>query len=290
MSTLKCLPIWLVVFLGYSPWANGQEELPYYLKDRGTGIATSMFGTYVGDKEFLVFPFFAYSRDKDFEYQPDVFGVGPNEDYRGHYSQTAGQLFFAHGFYDWLALELELAYVRARFEKSAKDTFPTPAKKTESGIADFEGQLRVRFLKESTRHPEIFGFAEIVPRSNKSKILIGEPNTDIKPGLGFIKGSPWGTLTFRTTIEYTREDKQLDLGETSFEYLKKLSPAVTAYAIFEGGETAAIDEWELITGVHWRITEYAWLKLDNAFGISSKATDWSPQLGILFNFIPSEQK
>ncbi|MGH7452526.1 MAG: hypothetical protein ACRENG_14360, partial [bacterium] len=34
------------------------DELPVYLKDRGTGIRTSIFGTYVRRGELLVSPFF----------------------------------------------------------------------------------------------------------------------------------------------------------------------------------------------------------------------------------------
>jgi hypothetical protein len=33
---------------------------PTYLEDRGTGIPTSMFGTYVRRGELLVYPFFEY--------------------------------------------------------------------------------------------------------------------------------------------------------------------------------------------------------------------------------------
>jgi hypothetical protein len=43
-----------------------------------------------------------------------------------------------------------------------------------------------------------------------------------------------------------------------------------------------MDEWDLNTGVRLRLTESVDFKLDNAIGISSKATDWAPQVGLMF--------
>ncbi|MGE5860715.1 MAG: hypothetical protein ACM34J_09190, partial [Ignavibacteria bacterium] len=39
------------------------QELPEYLKDRGPGIPTSMFGTYIKKGELLLYPFFEYYYD-----------------------------------------------------------------------------------------------------------------------------------------------------------------------------------------------------------------------------------
>ena len=41
------------------------EELPYYLQDRGTGIPTSQFGTYVRKGELLIYPFYEYYYDSN---------------------------------------------------------------------------------------------------------------------------------------------------------------------------------------------------------------------------------
>lgn len=37
--------------------ALGAQELPLHLRDRGTGVATSQFGTYIRDGQLLVYPF-----------------------------------------------------------------------------------------------------------------------------------------------------------------------------------------------------------------------------------------
>jgi hypothetical protein len=43
------------------------------------------------------------------------------------------------------------------------------------------------------------------------------------------------------------------------------------------------DELELITEAQWHITDRIFVKLNNALGITSKATDWAPEIGIMFS-------
>jgi hypothetical protein len=89
-------------------------------------------------------------------------------------------------------------------------------------------------------------------------------------------------MTVRTDLEYNRESSSIDVGETALEYLKRLSPSWRLDAAVEGGEGGAPDEWSLITGVQWRISDFITFKFDNSIGITSKATDWAPQVGLLF--------
>ena len=46
-----------------------EKDLPVYLRDRGTGVSTSMFGTYIRQGELLFYPFFEYYLDKNMEYK-----------------------------------------------------------------------------------------------------------------------------------------------------------------------------------------------------------------------------
>jgi hypothetical protein len=69
----------------------------------------------------------------------------------------------------------------------------------------------------------------------------------------------------------------------SIEYLKRVSPRVRLFLSFEGGETGALDEWELIQGLQWRIAQSILIQVDNSLGLSSKATDWTPQIGLMFS-------
>lgn len=272
----------LAAGLLHPPHGLAQEKLPVYLQDREAGIPASLFGTYIHRGRLLIFPFFEYARDNNREYQPAMLGFGLNQDFRGKYRDSRGVIFIAYGLTDWLAIEFEAASIKATFEKARSDASATPAKIKESGLGDFEWQFRARLTRERDRRPEVFGFLEITAPSQKRKVLIGDSEWDFKPGLGVIRGFSWGTLTLRTTVEYTRDDASLNLGETSLEYLKRLSPAWRVNFGIEGGEAGGPDEWELISGVQWRMTDFAFLKLDNALGIVSKATDWTPQLGIMF--------
>jgi len=57
------------------------EDLPYYLYDRGKGIPTSLFGTYVQKGEFLFYPFYEFSFNSHEEYSPDEIGFSGNNEF-----------------------------------------------------------------------------------------------------------------------------------------------------------------------------------------------------------------
>jgi hypothetical protein len=265
-----------------SPVQAQDPVLPTYLRDRDGGVPSSLFGVYIKRGELLIFPFFAYSLDNNREYQPRKLGFGLNQDFNGKFRSSEGQLFIGYGLTDWLVLEVEAAFSRATLEKSPSDPTAMPAKITESGFGDIEGQLRVRLLREHAHRPEIFGFLEMTPSTQTGNVLIKQ-EWDLKPGLGLVRGFSWGTLQLKLTGEYNREGKNPDLGEVSVEYLKRLRPSLLVNLGLEGGEGGAPDEFELITGVRWRLTESLSCKLDNSIGLSPKATDWAPQLGIMLS-------
>ena len=65
----------------YEGWF--ESSLPDYLYDRGTGVTTSLFGTYVRKGELLFYPFYEYEREEDFEYNPADFGINNDVDFVG---------------------------------------------------------------------------------------------------------------------------------------------------------------------------------------------------------------
>jgi len=268
----------------FNPVGAQENRLPKYLRDRGTGVPASMFGTYIRRGELLVYPFFEYSCDHNREYSPAKLGLGLDQEYRGGYRASAGQVFIGYGLADWCALEVEAAFISAQLERSPGDTSPIPARIKQRCLTDVAGQLRVRVMQESAHRPEIFAYAEITVPSQKEERLIGDRDWDLQPGVGIVRGYSWGTLTLRSTVEYTREDAGLNIGETAVEYLKRLSPASRLHLALEGGEGGAPDEWDLVPGLQWRMTDAVFLKFDIALGLSSKATDWAPAMGVLFSF------
>lgn len=256
-----------------------QDDLPAYLKDRGEGMATSMFGTYIGKGELLVYPFYEYYLDNNLEYKPAEFGYGLEDDFEGKFRASEGLFFIAYGITDWLAIEFEAAIIKASLEKSPDDPSNMPAKIEESGTGDVEGQIRARWVRENQRRPEIFSYFEAVSPQQKDKLLIGTPDWELKFGSGLIKGFSWGTVTTRVGVEYLLEDSSWDIGEFAVEYLKRLSPAWRIYLGVEGTQ----DEIGLITEAQWHFADFAYLKINNGFGITSKATDWAPEIGVLFS-------
>jgi hypothetical protein len=160
----------LILTAPASPVRAQADELPAYLKDRGTGQPTSMFGTYINRGELLVYPFFEYYLDDDMEYAPQELGYGLDEDFRGKYRASEYLLFLAYGFTDWLAVELEAAlYIDARLETSPDDPTGVPDVIEESGTGDVEGQIRARIARETESRPEVFSYFEASHRSKRTR-------------------------------------------------------------------------------------------------------------------------
>lgn len=266
------------VFSLWNPPVNfGQEQMPFYLKDRGPGISTSMFGTYIRKGELIIYPFFEYYYDNNMEYKPSELGFGVEEDYRGKYRGSEGLIFFGYGLSDRIAIELEAAMIQASLSKSSMDTSGMPQKLTESGLGDVQTQLNWRWLKESDRRPELFSYLEVVFPHHKNKVLIGTSEWETKAGIGLIRGFAWGTMTVRAAIEHA--GSTTDLGEWAVEYFKRLSPSWRLYAGIEGTQ----DELEFIAEVQWYLNDRVRIKINNALGLTSKATGWAPEIGIMFS-------
>ena len=260
--------------------ASQPATVPDRLRDRGPGLPTSMFGTYVERGELLIYPFFEYYRDRNFEYKPSELGALGDEDFRGRYRATEGLIFMAYGLREGLAVEFEAAVISATLDKSPDD-FSTLASQTkESGLGDIEGQIRWRWRRETDRRPEIFSYAEVVVPHHGDKLLIGTPGWELKYGVGFVRGLKWGTITARAAVQYEEASaSHFDLGEYAVEYLRRISPSVRLYAGIEGTQ----DEVELITEFQWHVSPNVFVKLNNGVGLTSKATDWAPEVGVVFS-------
>ena len=252
----------------------------YYLKDRGEGMATSMFGTYINKKEVIIYPFYEFYYDDNAEYKPAELGHLLDEDFRGRYRAHEGLLFLGYGISDRWTVEMEVAVISATLYKSPEDNSTLPAELSESGLGDVEGQLRYRWNRETNRRPELFSYFETVFPLQKNKTLIGTQNWEFKLGSGLIKGFHWGTMTFRAAVEYDTGEKKLDIGEMAIEYLKKVSRIFRFGIIAEGAQ----DEVELIADLQFHISSHAFIRLNTGFGITSKATDYAPEIGVLFHF------
>jgi hypothetical protein len=270
-----------VGFISLAQDQQKESSLPFYLEDRGTGIPTSMFGTYLKKKEIIVYPFYEYYSDNNAEYKPAELGYGSEEDYRGRFRAHEGLLFFGYGISDRLNIEMEGAvYSTATLYKSNSDNSNMPQKLRESGLGDVEGQLRWRWSKETIHRPEIFSYFETVFPFQKNRKIIGTQAWEFELGTGIIKGFNWGTITVRGAVGYTADEKKFDPAEYALEYLKYISRWFRVGVVIEGEQ----DEVSLITDLQFHISKNVFIRVNNGFGITSKSPDYTPEVGVLFHF------
>ena len=249
-------------------------------RDRGPGIPVSMFGTYIEPGEIILYPFFEYYYDNDAEYSPQELGYGLDRDFRGEYRASEALVFLGYGISDRLAFEFEVAVISARQDKSHKDPTDMPERIEESGLGDVEGQLRYRWRRESEGGPGIFSYFETVFPLQKDKVLIGTQGWEFKLGTGFERGFRFGTMTLRLSVAYDEAEKKGEIGEYALEYVRRLKPWLGLYLGMEGSE----DELEIIADTQWSLARNVILKLNSAFGATSKATGWAPEVGLMFRF------
>jgi len=261
--------------------ARGQpEEGRPWLADRGPGIWTSIFGTYVRDGELLVSPFMEYYLDDNFEYKPAELGHGLDQDFRGRFRATEGLIFLAYGINDRYAVEFEAAAITASLEKAPEDPSTLPPRIEESGPGDWQAQIDWRVLAETAHRPEVFSYLEVEFPSNTNKLLIGTSDFTYTLAVGAIRGTRWGTFAGRTAVQYLQESGTADFGGFAVEYLKRVSPRWGLY----GGIESVQDETELIGEAQLHMSDRLYFRFNLAYGLSSKATDWSPDVGVVFAF------
>ena len=275
------LPLIITVVVLQPTRSLAQKEVHTYSRDRGTGIPTSQFGTYVHKGELLIYPFYEYYYDKDFEYEPGDFGFGSSEELRGRYRAHEGLIFIGYGISDRLAIEFEAGVISAELDKSSNDLSALPAKLKESGLSDVEGQIRWRWNYESATTPEIFTYLEYVLPTGEKNSLIGTSVWEFKLGTGLVKGYRWGTMTFRLAFDYDTGEKNIAPGEYAIEYLKRISNHFRIFVMVEGSE----DEVAIVPEIQWHISRNVFLKAGTGFGVTSKATDFAPEVGIMFSIV-----
>ncbi len=260
--------------------ACAQDGLPKYLKDRGAGVPSSMFGTYIEKRQLLLYFYYEYYYDTDMEYEPAEFGYELELEHQAKYTAHEGLIFLGYGVTDRLAIELEAAVISARLEKDRDDPSDMPDIMEESGLGDVESQLRWRWFEEHEKRPELFSYFETVFPLQKDKRLIGTSDWEFKLGVGTVKGFTWGTTTIRVAAEYNRAEDKFELGEYAVEYLKRISEHLRLFAAVEGTQ----DELELIAEAQLHLRRRAVVKLNCGIGLTPKATDLAPEAGIMFVF------
>jgi hypothetical protein len=271
----------LAILLGDAVVARASEDLPVYLRDRGTGVSTSLVGTYVRGGELLVYPFYEYTLNNDQEYKPAELGYGVEHDYTAKRTDHEALLFLAYGITKDIGFEFESAlWTTSTQHKAAADTSAMPSSLKESGFGDTQAEVRWRWMTETPNRPELFTYFEAVFPFQKDRVLIGTQEWELVPGIGLIKGFRWGTLTGRISASYLPGDGTFELGELDAEYLKRTSEK-WRWALSVEGEQ---DEWAAIPEIQWHFKPNAFAKLNDGIGLTAEAPDQAPEVGIVFSF------
>jgi len=274
----------LVLALGAAQHASLAAEpaaAASYLYDRGDGIPTSLSGTYVREKEFLVYGFYEFTRTKNFEYKPSELGSTGDGDFFGRAYEREALIFLAYAFNDSLAVEFESAlHSSIDFRKDPADTSTVPGRIEESGLGDTETNVRWRLQKESATRPAATLFFKTVFPLQRKKELLGTQDWEFSPGVVLTKGFSFGTLAFKLSVNYDGAERKLELGEYGFDYLKRLSQNWRVVLSLEGEQ----DEVSLIGEAQYSLGKNVVLKMNSGFGLTKKAPDFAPEIGLLFRF------
>ncbi len=300
---IKSLKILFVLFfLGWmasSAWAQEgvRQHFPAYLGDRGTGVTTSLFGTYVRKGEWIIYPFYEYEKFSVSEYTASELGFTPlpgdkdsdgqEIDHKGKEEVQEALLFFAYGITEDIAVEFETALYETKTltmdpnDKTSGFKGNVPGRLDqfkESGFGATQAELRWRFSRETETTWEKFVAFEVEFPLQKSKKLIGAQDWEIVTAFGWVKGFPWGTITPRFSIEYDGEE--IGVCECALEYLKRVSDSWRVVTTLEGD----LDEISLIGELQYFISPHAFLKLNTGIGLTETAPDVAPEVGVAFTF------
>lgn len=276
----------VAIVCGSASGSHAQPSPPDLFEDRGAGVPTSLFGTYIESGQWMVYPFLEYDRNTDEEYSPAELGyprpgfVG-EEEFFGESAQREAVLFVGYGFSESLAVEFEAElYASSTFDKSLFDTSPVPARLKESGFAGAEAQLRWLWREETPERRAMYSYFEVEFPFQDTKVLIGAQDVEYAVGTGFIRHYAWGTLNGRVSVAYDGEEHKLELGEYALEYLKRVNERWRLVATMEGED----DEISLIGEGQLTLRPGMILKLNSGFGLTKKAADFAPEIGVLFTF------
>src|SRR5947208_8702026 len=252
-----------------------------YLADRGDGVHTSLFGTYVRKNELLVYLFYEYTRNRDAEYKPSELGFASDQEFRAKKEEHEFLIFAAYGITNSLAVELESAvFTQASQSRASGDTSGMPRTFSESGVGDTEGQIRYRWFEETEVRPELLSYFGVVFPLQHNKKLIGTRDWEFTAGVNVTKGFSFGTFMVKIGGFYSTGEEKLELGEYGIEYVKRLSDKWRLVGAVEGDQ----DEVQAILEIQYQVRPNITIKLNSGFGLTSKAPEFAPEVGVLFSF------
>ena len=260
------------------------KQLPVYFHDRGKGMWTSLFGTYIQKHELLIYPFFEYSYQHDFEYPSSDPGFNGDQTYRSKYKQGEYLVYLGYAINNWMGVEFESG-VYTSIKKASADTSKVPTTYKETGFGDTQIEFNFRLLTETSNRPDVFAYQEFDLPFQKNKHITGKQELQSKSGVGLSKGFSFGTLTSRFAIIWAPQAGTVKIGEYSLEYLKRISPVVRIYSGFEGTNLGELEYFAEVQP-HFGKRKDSFIRLNDGIGLTNQTLDHLPEIGVLISLFP----
>ena len=262
--------------------AHAQDAAGNYLADRGEGIRTSLLATYIRPKEFVFYPFYEYTRTKNFEYKASDFGYVGNVDFdSGKLREREYLVYLGYAFNDSVMVEFESAlHSSINFTKAGNDSTAVPGQIQESGVGDTEAQIRWRYAKETEAQPDVTFFFQTVFPFQKNKKLLGTQHWQFGTGTVVSKTFSFGTLSARASVKYDKGDRKYKLGEYAIDYLKRLSPDWRLALTLEGEES----QLSVVGELQYTLSKNAIVILNCGLGLTKVDRKIAPEVGVQFSF------
>src|SRR2546427_1272778 len=113
---MRLAAVAILLWCGVAGAQTGDPSAAQRSGDREGGVPSSVLGTYIQRHQLLVFPFYEHVSDHNQEYNPAHLGFGRDEDFRGKFRSSSGEVFLGYGLTDRLAVEFGVSRTRATLE------------------------------------------------------------------------------------------------------------------------------------------------------------------------------
>jgi len=149
-------------------------------------------------------------------------------------------------------------FTQASQSRASGDTSAMPRTFSESGVGDTEGQIRYRWFEETEVRPELLSYFGVVFPLQHNKTLIGTRDWEFTAGVNVTKGFSFGPHLI-------------------LDFEDRLNLVLVA---FHRPDQAPL----VAEPLHVLDPIFAELELNSGFGLTSKAPEFAPEVGVLFSF------
>ena len=242
-------------------------------RDRGEGLPLSMFGTYIRSGQLVVMPVLRKCTATTTSVRSGELGSRARPSCAGASTRTNVSCSSLRVLEN-IAAEFEIAGISASLDKSPLDDSALPPRLEHRALAT--SRAAPLAMEEGIRHAA--GAVQLLrDRVSRAAVeaLIGTPDWELKFGFGLTRGLRWGTISARRSLGMPTAPGSWESTRSSAE--ARVEPAAALRRSRRQRGRARADHGSQIL-----LTTRIVLKLNNSFGLTSKATDWAPEIGVMF--------